>query len=119
MQSVQIETSSTELRNLIHDKISPGCWIPEGCMDNALEFLKIAGRAENDNKKWTIDYGNIQIKKTKKRTGIGPNKEELVNQFYEMREYAELLSTMYCEGLKNVNVKISPTESKYKQKSLF
>ncbi len=119
MQSIQIETSSLELRNLIHDKISPGCWIPEGCMDNALEFLKIAGRADNDNKKWTIDYGNIQIKKTKKRTGIGPIKDELVNQFYEMREYAELLSTMYCEGLKNVNVKVSPKDSKYKQKSLF
>jgi hypothetical protein len=111
---VPIISSSNELCELIRD-MSPGCRIRTTCMDKALEYIRIAGRATFLNGKWTIFFGNIKARRSQ---GIGESGSEVI--MHDMQDYADVLSEMYCKGKSGQPLKIDEDgEESTEQKSLF
>lgn len=83
----QIIVTPSQLKQIICEKISPGCNIEEQIIINALEFLKVAKRAEKKGAEWEIPYRNLVQKKLSDPSG---------NTFEEMRAYADILAKEYC-----------------------
>lgn len=86
----QINVTPTQLKQIICEKISPGCNIDEHTIISALEFLKVAKRADKNESDWTIHYGNLTPKKLSDSSG---------NIFEEMRAYADILAKEYCDRI--------------------
>jgi hypothetical protein len=90
----RIATTSRDLELLLTQQVLPGCTIRKDWIEEALEFLATAGRAQRNDSTWEVLYSNLRMKKRK--SGVTEDEASLE----KMREYGDMLAEMYCQGLK-------------------